>query len=98
MNPQPAPAKIHLSNTPDYREHYANSVQVRVSLWDFFLLFGTINQNTPDSVSIHNFQGIFLSPQQAKALANVLNQNISQYESTFGEIRLEQKPPASSVQ
>jgi flagellar protein FlaG len=98
MNPQPAPAKIHLSNTPDYREAYANSVQVRVSLWDFFLLFGTINQNTPDSVTIHNFQGIFLSPQQAKALANVLNQNVSQYEATFGEIRLEPKPPASSVQ
>ena len=98
MNPQPAPAKIHLSNTPDYREAYANSVQVRVSLWDFFLLFGTINQNTPDSVTIHNHQGIFLSPQQAKALANVLNQNVSQYEATFGEIRLEAKPPASSVQ
>jgi flagellar protein FlaG len=98
MNPQPAPQKIQLSNTPDYREHYANSVQVRVSLWDFFLLFGTINQNTPDNVSIHNFQGIFLSPQQAKALANVLNQNVSQYEATFGEIRLEPKPPASSVQ
>jgi hypothetical protein len=98
MNPQPAPAKIHLSNTPDYRETYANSVQVRVSLWDFFLLFGTINQNSPESVTIHNFQGIFLSPQQAKALANVLNQNVSQYEATFGEIRLEPKPPASSVQ
>ena len=98
MNPQPAPQKIQLSNTPDYREHYANSVQVRVSLWDFFLLFGTINQTAPDSVTIQNFQGIFLSPQQAKALVNVLNQNVSQYEATFGEIRLEQKPPASSVQ
>ena len=98
MNPQPAPQKIQLSNTPDYREAYANSVQVRGSLWDFFLLFGTINQNTPESVTIHNYQGIFLSPQQAKALANVLNQNVGQYEATFGEIRLEPKPPASSVQ
>lgn len=95
MNPQPAPSKIQLSNTPDYRETYANSVQARVSLWDFFLLFGTINQNAPDSVSIQNFQGIFLSPQQAKALANVLTQNVSQYEATFGEIRLEPKPAAS---
>ena len=98
MNPQPAPAKIQLSNTPDYRETYANSVQVRVSLWDFVLLFGTINQQSPESVTITNFQGIFLSPQQAKALANVLHQNVSQYEATFGEIRLEPKPPASSVQ
>jgi len=43
MTPQPpAQTKIQLANTTDYREHYANSVQVRVSLWDFFLLFGTM--------------------------------------------------------
>ena len=91
MNPQQPQPKISLTATPDYREHYANSVQVRVSLWDFFLLFGTINQSTPEAVSIHNFEGIYLSPQQAKALANVLNQNVTQYESTFGEIKLEAK-------
>jgi hypothetical protein len=44
MHPQQPAPKINLSSTTDYREHYANSVQVRVSLWDFFLLFGTINQ------------------------------------------------------
>lgn len=89
MNPQQPQPKIQLTNTSDFREHYANSVQVRVSLWDFYLLFGTINQSTPEAVTIHNFQGIYLSPQQAKALANVLSQNITQYESTFGEIKLE---------
>jgi len=98
MHPQQQPAKIQLTNTPDYREHYANSVQVRVSLWDFFLSFGTINQTSPEAVNILNFEGIFLSPQQAKALANVLNQNVSQYESAFGEIRLEPKQPGSAIQ
>lgn len=98
MHPQQQPAKIQLTNTPDYREHYANSVQVRVSLWDFFLSFGTINQTSPDAVNILNFEGIFLSPQQAKALANVLNQNVSQYEAAFGEIRLEPKQPGSAIQ
>lgn len=83
------PAKIHLANTADYRENYANSVQVRVNLWDFFLMFGTINQTAPDAVQIANFQGVYLSPQQAKALANLLNQNIAQYEGAFGEIKLE---------
>jgi uncharacterized protein DUF3467 len=97
MTPQQPQPKIQLSNTADYREHYANSVQVRVSLWDFFLLFGTVNQSAPDAVSIQNFQGIFLSPQQAKALFNVLQQNVSQYESTFGEIKLEPKA-AGSIQ
>jgi flagellar protein FlaG len=99
MNPQPPQqAKLHLANTADYREGYANSVQVRVSLWDFYLMFGTITQNTPDAVSIQNFQGIFLSPQQAKALANLLNQNVSQYESAFGPIRLDPKHSDSPVQ
>ena len=41
---QPQPPKIQLINGPDYREGYANSVQIRVNLWDFFLLFGLVNQ------------------------------------------------------
>ncbi len=97
MTPQQTPTKVQLTNSADYRETYANSVQVRVSLWDFFLLFGTINQTAPDSVTIVNHQGLFLSPQQAKALANVLTQNITQYESTFGEIKLEAQPPSGKV-
>jgi hypothetical protein len=98
MNPQQPAPKIQLSNTNDYRESYANSVQVRVSLWDFYLMFGTINQTAPDSVQIHNFQGVFLSPQQAKALSNVLNQNVQQYEAAFGEIKLEPHPADPVIQ
>jgi len=94
----PTPPKIQLVNTPDYRESYANSVQVRVNLWDFFLLFGRVNQTAPDSVAIQNFQGIYISPQQAKALFNVLQQNITQYEAAFGEIRLEPQAGGGIVQ
>lgn len=89
MTPSQPQPKIQLTNTNDYRETYANSVQLRVNLWDFFLMFGTINQTSADAVLIHNFQGVYMSPQQAKALYNVLHQNITQYEATFGEIRLE---------
>lgn len=96
-DPMNAP-KIQLVNTEHYREAYANSVQVRVNLWDFFLMFGTLNQTGPDTVAIHNFQGIYLSPQQAKALLNVLQQNVSQYEATFGEIRLEPKASGNVIQ
>ncbi len=85
--------KIQVTNTADYRESYANSVQVRVNLWDFFLMFGTLTQNSPDEVKIQNFQGVYLSPQQAKALLNIIQQNISQYEATFGEIALEPQNP-----
>jgi flagellar protein FlaG len=95
---QPPATKIQLVNTPEYRENYANSVQVRVNLWDFFLMFGRVNQTAPDQVTIHNFQGVYLSPQQAKALLNVLQQNVSQYETAFGEIRLEAQGAGSIVQ
>ena len=94
----PNPPRIVLHKTADYRETYANSVQIRVNLWDFFLMFGTINQTAPDSVYIQNFQGVYLSPQQAKALYNVLQQNINQYEATFGEIRLEPQGSGNVIQ
>jgi len=98
MHPPQQQPKIQLSNAPDYREGYANSVQIRVNLWDFFLLFGLVNQTAPDHVNIQNFQGVYLSPQQAKALLNVLQQNVSQYETAFGEIKLEPRAGASFVQ
>ncbi len=97
MTQQPAP-KIQLINTAEYRENYANSVQVRVNLWDFFFMFGRINQTSPENVAIHNFQGVYLSPQQAKALLNVLQQNVTQYETAFGEIHLEPIGPGGVVQ
>ena len=93
----PTPPKIQLISTPDYREGYANSVQVRVNLWDFFLLFGRVTQTGENNVAIHNFQGIYVSPQQAKALLNVLQQNVTQYESAFGEIRLEPQNPGAGI-
>ena len=84
--PQP---RIVLDKSPEYREGYANSVQIRVNLWDFFLLFGQVDQTAPDNVHIANFQGIYVSPQQAKALWNVLGQNLAQYEQAFGVLNLE---------
>lgn len=86
--PQP---NIRLANTSDYREGYANSVQIRASVWDFLLIFGRLQSQptTGSEVEVHNFQGIYLSPQQAKALVTILEQNVVQYEKTFGEIKLD---------
>jgi hypothetical protein len=86
--------QLKLTNAPDYRDGYANSVQVRMSVWDFFLVFGTMSQDSPEELNVKNFQGIYVSPQQAKALWNVLGHNLSQYEQTFGSITLEQLPHA----
>ena len=60
-NPTPTQPAIQLTNTPDYRESYANSVQVRVNVWDFFLVFGTLQQQDETRVEVRNFQGIYLA-------------------------------------
>ncbi|HEX8814915.1 MAG TPA: DUF3467 domain-containing protein [Terriglobales bacterium] len=91
----PAQPNIKLIQDANYRENYANSVQVRVNVWDFFLVFGTLQQQTETQVEVKNFQGIYLSPQQAKALMAILQQNVSGYESTFGEIKLDPRMMAS---
>ena len=93
----PQQPKITNTRKYDYRDNYSNSVQIRVNVWDFFLQFGTINQTAPDAVEIEYFQGVYLSPQQAKALLNVLQQNVATYENTFGEIKLEPRM-ATAVQ
>jgi flagellar protein FlaG len=86
---QPDNTTITLDKSTDYRDSYANSVQVRMSIWDFFLVFGTLHQEAVDQVHIENFQGLYLSPQQAKALSNLLLSNVAQYEQNFGPISLE---------
>ena len=90
---KPMEPTLRLLENENYREGYANSVQVRMSVWDFFLNFGTMTQMTPDEVLLKNFQGIYMSPQQAKALLNLLGHNLAQYEQAFGAIALEPVPP-----
>jgi hypothetical protein len=91
----PTQPTFNVSNTAEYRETYANSVQVRVNVWDFFLVFGTMQQQSESQVEVRNFQGIYLSPQQAKALTAILQQNVTNYESTFGEIKLDPRAAAA---
>jgi len=89
MSPTQQQPQVNLTQTPDYRETYANSVQVRVSVWDFQLIFGLASSEGPEQVNIRNHQAVFLSPQQAKALSNMLAQNVAQYEQAFGVLNLE---------
>jgi len=47
-NPQQEQPTLKLTSTEDYRDGYANSVQVRMSVWDFFLVFGTMIQQSAE--------------------------------------------------
>ena|SRR5579859_6151992 len=95
----PTQPKFQITNAPNFREDYANSVQIRVSVWDFLLTFGRLQQQTPELVEVTQFQNIYLSPQQAKALHSILHHHIAEYERAFGEIKLDphQMSPGGSV-
>jgi flagellar protein FlaG len=89
---------VKIIQRADYREDYANSVQVRPSTWDFFLQFGRLEQKQSDEVELHMFQGVFLSPQQAKAVLNLLKTHMENYEKAFGEVQLQPLQPPGPVQ
>ena len=89
MTPSVQQTQMIVTQSPDDRESYDNSVQVRPTVWDFQLVFGLATSDNPEQVTIRNHNAIILSPQQAKALWNVLGQNLAQYEQAFGTLNLE---------
>lgn len=98
MNPPANPTRLKIVPRADYREDYANSVQVRPSTWDFFLQFGRLEQKQADEVELHMFQGVYLSPQQAKAVLQLLRSHMENYEKAFGEVQLAPLHPPGAVQ
>lgn len=81
--------RVRVTQNADYREVYANSVQIRPSTWDFLLQFGLLEQKAADEVEVHLSQGIYLSPQQAKAVLQLLKTHLDSYEKAFGEVQLQ---------
>lgn len=80
---------MDLSTKPRY---YANIAGVQTCVYDMAFYFGTKkdreekeDSNLDKDVDLV----VLMSPQHAKALANILNEHIQNYEKTFGEIRLE---------
>lgn len=72
---------------------YANSVRVGITLWDFSLVFGEIEEATPDFLSVKENARVMMSPEHAMAFFEVLQRNIKLYEEKFGKIRF----PAAST-
>ena len=68
---------------------YANSVQIAMSNWDMRFEFGEMETTAGEGITIQPKVTVTMSPQHAKAFAAILCRNITQYETNFGEIRIE---------
>ncbi len=86
----------------DYTEKYCNNLAVECRLLDFRLRFGLSVYPEAGDVSpfmVEFFQGIIISPTEARDLAALLAQEVRRYEECFGPIpMLKVEPPAPKIE
>lgn len=72
--------------------HYTNIAFIEICAFDFKINFGIASQvnGTTDTNIEYNNQ-VIMSPQHAKALLYALQENITQYETIFGNINIDPK-------
>jgi hypothetical protein len=68
---------------------YANSANLEITPWDFKLVFGELIRDKGEH-KIEEIVAVVMSPQHAKALLNVMQNNVREYEKQVGEIKLPQ--------
>jgi hypothetical protein len=91
--PQPQPTAILQFNnvkSSDFRSIYTNNTAFQLNAFDIGIIFGEIVEaNEQTSVAtVEQRVRIVMSPLHAKIFALVMLQNIQNYESRFGEIKL----------
>jgi len=81
----------------DFKSIYANNVQLFMSPWDVAFVFGE-NQSVKDNIlMVEQSVRVVMSPQHAKVFAQVLNDQIGRYETTFGTIQIPSPPQQSDT-
>ena len=76
-------------------EAYANYVSFATSPWDVTIMFGRAVADNPTKPYIEQRLAVTVSPQTAKAMAEILLRNVQAYEQQYGEIRYTPLQPSS---
>ena len=85
--PTPLSARKVERITPDELPTvYANNVGLRTALFDFTMDFGLIVEADEERLVIKDVVTLIMSPQHAKAFAEVLTQHVEGYEEKFGPL------------
>ena len=71
---------------------YVNNTNVMVSAYDFKLIFSKIVEPTDNGVLVDPQTIVFMSPQHAKAVADLLTKQIKIYEEKTGQHLSEPAP------
>jgi len=75
-----------LVNRDEAPRYYSNSIIITPAFFDFRMEFGEVLEVRGDEMVIREQAVIYISPQHAKALFELLKGRIALYEGLFGEI------------
>jgi uncharacterized protein DUF3467 len=85
--------EIIRKNADTFVSVYSNNLQMEVSPWDFKLIFGEIEKGEADptgqrlvKLHVEDKVRVSMSPQHAKAVLKVLQENVALYEKQIGPI------------
>jgi hypothetical protein len=81
------PEDMNFVRSDKFIRVYANNTQIEATVWDVRLTFGDMTVSE-GKVTVEQILAVVISPQHAKALVNVLANNIAKYEQDIGEIKL----------
>lgn len=85
MNPNTPPPPLNFVSPPELKTEYANLMRISHSPAEVVLEFARILPGEENPVVVAK---VVMSPLGVKLLQRVLGENLSRYESTFGEIKM----------
>ncbi len=76
------------THSPTFTRVWANDALVGHSPWDFRLVLGQLRRADVEVLEAEEQVEVHMSPQFAMRLLDVLQKNITKYETNFGKIEL----------
>ena len=84
-----SPAKKRVAEyrlAADYRSYYTNSAGVQTTPWDITIKFGKVIEASKAKLVVENQAEVVMSPQHAKSVAQLMDEQIKSYEAKHGPI------------
>ena len=72
---------------------YANQVQLATTPWDIQMIFSQLRETRVSEAVTEELVTVVMSPVHAKVMAQILSNQVVQYEAQFGIINLNLQPP-----
>ena len=78
------PALVHRAT--NFASYYVNNTSITGTPWDIALMLGRIVDIQDGAPIVEQFAQVYMSPQHAKAVAELLTKQLAHYEATHGVI------------